>query len=230
MRNKKAKQTCMDAAIALILLLFYGFVCLLHIKYVPNAYRRISYFTISLLFYGLLLCILCLRKQSIIDIGIRLEIVPITYIGIITVTLAAYSILLDKPEVCLEWLFYLFVVGGLEELIMRGFAYSRMKALLGNKVITIMILGTLDGVFHSFMPIIRNDFPISEIFNYIGGGIFGYCLFLMVYVRTGNILNAVILHASLDSSKEAPVLMPISIVYIIAILIYKRKQKIKQLD
>lgn len=103
---------------------------------------------------------------------------------------------------CYKAFFYIFIVAAPEEIIYRGYLFSKLKRL--NRLIAIIISGSLWGIMHAILPgiLAGNDLSIIllSMLNEIGGGIVGGLIFICLFEYSGSLLVPIMVHALLDYS------------------------------
>ncbi len=98
--------------------------------------------------------------------------------------------------------FYLVIIAFSEEVIYRGYVYTRMRSY--NRILAILISGILFGITHAVLPGIMNHLSYAHIlFNmlsHIGGGILMGYFFIYLMEKSESIFVPILIHALLDYS------------------------------
>ena len=106
---------------------------------------------------------------------------------------------------CYKAFFYIFIVAAPEEIIYRGYLFSKLKSF--NRLIAILVSGSLWGIIHAILPgiLAGNDLSIIlvSMLSQIGGGIVGGLFFICLFEYGGSLLVAIMVHALLDYSYES---------------------------
>lgn len=106
---------------------------------------------------------------------------------------------------CYKAFFYIFIVAAPEEIIYRGYLFSKLKSF--NRLIAILVSGSLWGIIHAILPGILAGHDLSIILvsmiSEIGGGIIGGLFFICLFEYSGSLLVAIMVHALLDYSYES---------------------------
>ena len=211
-----------DGILSLILLFAYALCMWLELTIIPrNQYYIYIQIAVQIVWLCVIIIILRLRKQKLYSVGLRAEIIPIAMILLITGISIVYSVIRFDTEYIGRWLFYLIAVGGMEEILFRGYVYTRAFKLTGRHWATLLITGILFGAFHHLDPMILNGVPWQGVFSGLGMGIVANLMFLSVYALTGNILNAIILHAAMDYSKYIPWIIVVGVLYVAALIFFR---------
>lgn len=124
--------------------------------------------------------------------------------------------------------FYLFVIAIPEEIIYRGYIYNNFKK--HNRMFAIIVSGILFGIMHAILPsIIAEDsllIMIKEMFNQIGGGIFGGFIFIVYLEKSDSIFVPILIHALLDYSYGVLGIL-VAIIVLVYLLIMSKKNEEK---
>ncbi len=216
-----------DGAAALLFLAVYAVASYFQLKWIP---RNENYIYLQLAVQSAWLAIIVLfvflRKQGLSGLGFRKEPVPYIALGAFTAVAFAYALWKGSCEIAGRWLFYLVAVGGVEEILFRGFLYPRVAKLLGSPVAALVVTGLLFGAMHHLAPMAWEHAPWYGVFSQLGGGLVGTLVFLLIYAATENITNAILVHAALDYAPYVPFFGWLSVLYIIVwILCLKRKKR-----
>lgn len=178
----------------------------------------------SSLWLAVIIAIVILRKQGLSSLGFKKEITPYIAVASFTILAAAHATWEGSYEIMGRWLFYLIAVGGLEEVLFRGFAYPRAAKLFNSPMTALIVTGLLFGAMHQIAPVAWNNTSWYGVFNQFGGGVAGTLFFLLIYALTENITNAILVHAALDFSRYIPYFGILSIIYVtISVFCKKRK-------
>ena len=106
---------------------------------------------------------------------------------------------------CYKAFFYIFIIAAPEEIIYRGYLFSKLKSY--NRLIAILVSGSLWGIMHAILPGILSGNDLSIILvsmlSEIGGGIIGGLFFICLFEYSGSLLVAIMIHALLDYSYES---------------------------
>jgi len=106
---------------------------------------------------------------------------------------------------CYKAFFYIFIVAAPEEIIYRGYLFSKLKSF--NRLIAILVSGSLWGIMHAILKGIFAGNDLSIIFvsmlSEIGGGIIGGLFFICLFEYSSSLLVAIMIHALLDYSYES---------------------------
>lgn len=215
-----------DGVVALALILSYAVFLYFDIKLTLGSVSYI-YFQIVLGIIWILFIwgIVTYRRQGLHSLGFKSEALPYMAIFLFTATAFAYSRKESNPEIIGRWFFYLIAVGGTEELLFRGFAHPRLVRLFNNQWAAVIVGGILFGAMHNILPMVLKGASWYGVFSELGGGIWGHLFFLFIYLFTGNILNAIIVHAALDFSKYMPFSWVIAAIYLSIYILNKRNNK-----
>lgn len=89
-----------------------------------------------------------------------------------------------------EFVYFIVAVGAVEEIVFRGFIYSKLKSICGNEIITILVSSILFGLFH-----LLNGNIVQVCITTIIGIIF--CL-VRYKVKSCSMLSLIILHGVYD--------------------------------
>ncbi len=124
--------------------------------------------------------------------------------------------------------FYIFVVAAAEEIIYRGYLFSKLKTY--NRIFAILVSGSLWGMIHAILPGILsgNSIPIIllSMLDEIGGGIIGGLFFIYLFEYSGSILVPIIIHALLDYSYEHLGIV-VAVTTFVYLLLIRKKERIK---
>ncbi|MBP1041047.1 CPBP family intramembrane metalloprotease [Vagococcus sp. BWB3-3] len=98
--------------------------------------------------------------------------------------------------------FYLVVVAFSEEVIFRGYLFSKIEEEYGFWIGAI-ISGMLFGAAHAFLPSIINEANLVTLFKgmlseMIGQGILGGAIFAILYKKSGTLFVPILVHAIFD--------------------------------
>lgn len=81
---------------------------------------------------------------------------------------------------CYKAFFYIFIVAAPEEIIYRGYLFSKLRSF--NRLTAILVSGSLWGIMHAILPgiLAGNDLSIilESMLSEIGGGIIGGLFFI----------------------------------------------------
>lgn len=106
---------------------------------------------------------------------------------------------------CYKAFFYICIVAAPEEIIYRGYLFSKLKPF--NRLFAILISGSLWGIMHSILPGILAGTDLSIILtsmiSEIGGGIFGGFILICLFEYSGSLLVPIMIHALLDYSYQS---------------------------
>lgn len=199
-----------DGFIAIAFTLLYAALMMLALSIFPRTSVYI-YLQIALQagFVLLILLVLRLRKQPISSIGLHGDTQPFIALALFTVVSAVNATQQRNDSLLGKWFFYVIAVAGIEELLFRGFLHPRLVKVLGSHVWATLLAGSLFGAMHHIRAVVWDHAPWMDVFSELGGGVLAHLFFLVIYAKTGNILDAVLLHAVLDYSKYVPwMLMP----------------------
>lgn len=95
-------------------------------------------------------------------------------------------------------IFYVLFIGFYEEILFRGFLWSRMQYLFGKRA-GFIVTGILFGIFHVPMKVIWFESDIIMItFNVIGSGLVGHLFYGYLYTRYNNVVLPSLIHGYLD--------------------------------
>ena len=218
-----------DGIGALIFIAIYAVLSYFGLKWILRNERYIYYQIVAqLIWLAVIVIIVIFRKQGLSSLGFNKEPVPYIAVGAVTVIAIAYAIWQSNYDLIGRWFFYLIAVGGLEEVLFRGFAYPRVAKLFNSPWSALILTGLLFGAMHQIAPMIWNNAPWYGVFSQLGGGLIGTLFFLLIYASTGNITNAILVHAALDFSANVPFLGILSILYIVILFVYKKRKRIKK--
>jgi membrane protease YdiL (CAAX protease family) len=104
----------------------------------------------------------------------------------------------DSKVILMNLIFFVLVVGFGEEIVFRGFIWSRLVVGFG-KVWGTVISGMMFGAMHAPMKIIINETPfIPAIMNALEGGVVSSLIFIYIYTRNNNIVLPSFIHGALD--------------------------------
>lgn len=215
-----------DGIIALVFIAVYAFASFFTLKKIPvdDKYIYVQ-ILVQMAWLAVIAMMVVLRKQGWISLGFKKERIP--YIATIGFTLVVlvYSAWKSNYEILGRWLFYLIAVGGMEEVLFRGYTYPRVVRLFNSHWIALVVTGMLFGAMHQIAPMVWDNAPWYGVFNHIGGGILGSLIFLLIYALTGNIMNAIIFHAAMDFTACMGIL---SIVYVVILILYKNRKHLSK--
>lgn len=223
-RQLKATQQVepRDGVLALLVTLVYGALMFVELRLIPTdglyIYRQIAVQAVWLLVIWLLAR---LRGQRLDSIGVTRDAVPIVATAVLTALVVGRALYVRNTEWVGRWFFYMIAVGGIEEVLFRGYLYPRLYRLFGRHWAAVLLMGMLFGAFHHIAPMVWQGAPWYGVFSELGGGVIGGFLFLWVYAATGNILNAVLLHAALDYTHCMTWPFWLCTAYVVAVCIYR---------
>lgn len=222
-----------DGVIAVAFVLLYAALMPLELRMIP---RSDMYIYVQLVVQSvwilLIIAIVLLRKQRLSTLGFTRTILP--YIAFLAFSAAAAFDAMRQGNVELigRWFFYAIAVGGLEEILYRGFLHPRLVKWVNNQVLAILIGGLLFGAMHHIAPMVWYQAPWYGFFSRLGGGVIWHLLFLLIYASTGNIIDAILLHAALDNADYMRWMLWPCLLYvaarIIAKLVMDKKRKIAE--
>lgn len=207
----------MDGVIALAFVLLYALLMMMPLHRIPRTAMYIyGQLIVQSGWLMIILLMLRLRKQKIHTIGLSRSLTP--YIAFVAFSAAAAIDALRQANMTIlgRWFFYAIAVGGLEEILFRGYLHPRLAKLLNSPKWAVLLGGLLFGAMHHIAPMVWNQAPWYGVFSELGGGVLGHFFFLLVYVNTGNIMDAILLHAAMDNGKYRPWMLAPCILYIVA--------------
>ena len=106
---------------------------------------------------------------------------------------------------CYKAFFYIFIVAAPEEIIYRGYLFSKLKSF--NRLIAILVSGSLWGIIHAILPGILagnvSSIILVSMLSEIGAGIIVGLFFICLFEYSGSLLVAIMIHALLDYSYES---------------------------
>lgn len=99
--------------------------------------------------------------------------------------------------------FYLIIVSFSEELIFRGYLFTELEREIPT-YLAVIISGMMWGAMHAFIPIIVNNYTLTQALNAIvstlGGGVLAGGIFILIYKKSNSLIIAILVHALLDFS------------------------------
>lgn len=215
----------LDGGLALLVIAALVVETFLVVSFIPrDASYRLLALLASILVYLLIVILVCIRKQSPRSVGFDTNPLPYIAAAVLTIAVAVKAVVGGELTLFRNWAFYLIAVAGVEELVFRGFAHERLIALFRNKALACVVAGILFGAGHHIADMVWNQAAWWGIFYTLGGGVAGHLLFLLVWKRTGNLLNAILLHACLDFSGEwMGALLLCGVYLLLALIVGKRR-------
>ncbi|HZG60152.1 MAG TPA: type II CAAX endopeptidase family protein [Anoxybacillus sp.] len=160
-----------------------------------------------------LIFILKFRKQSFRTIGLRKEMLFLSFI--VGVIFAIPELVLSNENIIslksiigivnllIKFFYYFFCIALVEELIFRGYLQSIFQGVLSSKWISIVIVGMLFSLMHipfrfwvsgqEFLPFIQNEISLHLPYTFIA-----HFYFLLIYRLTNNIVAPATTHALVD--------------------------------
>jgi uncharacterized protein len=159
-----------------------------------------------------LIFILKFRKQSFRTIGLRKEMIFLSFI--VGVIFAIPELVLSNENIIslksigivnllIKFFYYFFCIALVEELIFRGYLQSIIQGVLSSKWISIVIVGILFSLAHipfqfwisgqEFLPFIQNEISLHLPYTFIA-----HFYFLLIYRLTNNIVAPATTHALHD--------------------------------
>lgn len=129
---------------------------------------------------------------------------------------------------CYKAFFYIFIVAAPEEIIYRGYLFLKLKSF--NRLIAILVSGSLWGIMHAILPgiLAGNDLSIIlvSMLSEIGGGIIGGLFFICLFEYSGSLLVAIMVHALLDYSYKSWGIIVGLIVFVYVFWRIKNEEKV----
>lgn len=219
-----------DGVLALLVTLTYGALMFVELRLIPTddlyIYRQTAVQAAWLL--------VRLRGQGLDSLGITGDAVPVAAIAVLTMLVVGRALYVGNTQWVGRWFFYVVAVGGIEEVLFRGYLYPRLYRLLGRHWAAILLMGALFGAFHHIAPMVWRGAPWYGVFSELAGGVVGGFIFLWIYAATGSILNAVLLHAALDYMDYMAWPFWLCALYVAAVCLYryvaKRNEGLAQSD
>lgn len=212
-----------DGIAALFFIAIYAVLNYFALKWIPRNEGYIYWqILVQAVWLAAIIIVVIFRKQGLCSLGFKMELVPCAAVAAFTVLALAYAIQEKNDEILGRWFFYLIAVGGIEEVLFRGFAYPRVAKLLNSQWMALIVTGLLFGAMHQIAPMAWSNAPWQGVFDHLGGGVVGSFFFLLIYSATGNIINAILVHAALDFSQYVPFCGARSILYVAILLVVKK--------
>ncbi|MDF1494129.1 CPBP family intramembrane glutamic endopeptidase [Caproiciproducens sp. CPB-2] len=214
MLTKKVKNVLSPALIVIQYLIFMG-CCLAYEKQqgllirLPeitalNIGKRALHDSISLFPVIVLLIITLFKDKTLNNLGITLK-RPLLIIALFSIYLIMFFLNGDfSMKGYYSAFFYLIIVAFPEELIFRGYLFSKIEEETGFWIAAI-ISGVLFGAAHSLVPAILYDFTLRQLIrsilsNLLGQGILISGVFALLYKKSHTLFVPVLIHAVLDYS------------------------------
>lgn len=214
MLTKKVKNVLSPALIVIQYLIFMG-CCLAYEKQqgllirLPeitalNIGKRALHDSISLFPVIVLLIITLFKDKSLNNLGITLK-RPLLIIALFSIYLIMFFLNGDfSMKGYYSAFFYLIIVAFSEELIFRGYLFSKIEEEMGFWI-AVIISGVLFGAAHSLVPAILYDFTLGQLIrsilsNLLGQGILISGVFALLYKKSHTLFVPVLIHAVLDYS------------------------------
>lgn len=191
------KRNTSPVNLYLVMLVLFGYASLLFLLELVCAHR-VFYYLLTLLFDLIIIGIVLYRRQGLEMIGLKKNATPAIIIVILSIIIVLYAFYSERKNLFGIWIYYLFIVSFSEELLFRGFAHIKIYTILKSNRKTILILGSIYGMFHGFDGLMYQEQPLIHMLNQIGGGILGHAFFYYIYYKTNNILYPTIVHAIMD--------------------------------
>lgn len=178
-----------------------------------NLNLLVFYIPISLVTIFPIIIILYLRKQSLASLGIKKsKTVKSIFLGILfalpfTLPTLIYGIynqynVANMGDLIWRFFYFLFCIGFVEELAFRGFIQTRIRGIIKNQRLSIIVVGVMFGVMHiPFQMLLANMSPIQFVLYdikhlMITMLVHGYLVF--IYSRDNNIVAPTITHTLMD--------------------------------
>lgn len=178
-----------------------------------NLNKFIFYIPISLITILPIIVIMYLRKQSLASIGIKKKnILKSIFLGILfALPFALPTIIIGINKgyefanivvMIWEFLYYLLCIGFVEELVFRGFIQTRIRGLIKNKWLGIVIVGLMFGLMHIPFQMLKANMSIlqfiqQDIFHLITTMIL-HIYFVYIYTRDENIVAPTLTHTLIN--------------------------------
>lgn len=142
-----------------------------------------------------------IKRESLDTLGITKNNYKIIFI-LLSIYIGMFFIKADFTLIGIyKCFFYLFVVALSEELIFRGYLFTKLDNELPTQF-AIIISGIMWGSMHAFIPIILNGYPFIKSLNIIlsefGGGILFGGIFILIYKKSKSLIVPIMIHAILD--------------------------------
>jgi len=210
------KDKCLLSLAFIVLQFLYACACLYVLK---DTYLYIDFLTgdftgLHKLVLGLILAIpsisglyvfLRITNQGLASIGLKKDgLLAGLLIGLVCCGVLIFIHGIDhilSVAFLYKLVFSLLCVACFEELLFRGFIWSRLEYLFGKSV-GFLITGLLFGLWHVPFQVIWNNYSLFEIFvrgnsdtiNVLGG-LFGHLLFGYFYTRHKNVILPIVIHS-----------------------------------
>ncbi len=178
-----------------------------------NLYKFIFYIPITLISILPIIPILYLRKHSLASIGIKKgNILKSILVGVLfAIPLALPTIItginngrrIDNIE-NLTWnfLYFLICIGFVEELIFRGFIQTRLRGLIKNKWLSIVIVGVMFSSMHIPFQMLSSNISIFQFIQqntiFLLRIVLYHFYFTYIYSRYNNIIAPTLTHTIMN--------------------------------
>lgn len=178
-----------------------------------NMYQFIFYIPISIVSILPIIVVTYLRKQSFSSLGIESNnILKSIFLGILFALPFALPTIIsginqgyriaDIEDIIWKFLFYLICIGFVEELAFRGFIQIRIRGLIKNKWLSIVIVGLMFGSMHIPFQMLRADMPIFQFIQqdliHLITTMVIHIYLVYIYTRHNNIIAPTITHTIMN--------------------------------
>jgi hypothetical protein len=225
MRMEKPKYDWIDGVFSLffILLLFLGYIFLMNLYYeisrdggdMSEEFMLVSQFGFGCIYFLIMSLYMKIRKQKWSSIGLTKKdgkksfVLGLFYSAVFLIVFLIIHWIKGDIAIHSDWqetlnkaLYFLIVVAFFEEVMFRGFINSRLRGLLKNPTVTLIVTAVFFSLMH--MPFKSMYFQDSVIEYFaINGGyhlilIFVHLIFQHFYDQHNNILAPGIMHFTFD--------------------------------
>ncbi len=178
-----------------------------------NLNRFIFYIPISLITILPAIVIAFLRRQGLASIGIKknnmLKSILLGILFAIPLILPTIFIGISKgydfaniEDIIWEFLYYLLCIGFVEELVFRGFIQTRIRGLIKNKKLSVVIVGLMFGFLHIPFQMLKANMSILQFIQqdivHLITTVILHIYFVYIYERDDNIIAPTITHTLIN--------------------------------
>lgn len=176
-------------------------------------YRFIFYIPITIISILLILLIVFLRNQKINSLGIRRTnllksilvgiffSLPLVIPSVINGFIHNYK-LTDMKDLVWIFLYYLICIGFVEELAFRGFIQTRIRGIVKNKWLSIILVGLMFGAMHIPFQMLNAKLTflqfIQQDLGHLVTTMIIHIYLVYIYTRDNNIIAPTITHAIIN--------------------------------
>mgnify|MGYP000848135267 CR=1 FL=1 len=179
-----------------------------------SMYRFIFYVPITILSILPIIFIIQFRKQSISSLGIRkANVVKSIFLGILfslpflipnIKNGIIYNYEFKNVEFLIwDFLYFLISIALVEEIIFRGFIQIRIRGIIKDKWLSILIVGIMCSIMHIPFQMMNSNLSLVEFIDmtYLIKLVIMHIYFVYIYTRDNNIIAPIVAHTIINFSK-----------------------------